>query len=83
MAEMYRRYDLDCGMEEWVRQCDWMGLQRNIKITGIFARLRYRDGKFGYLQMIPLFYQYLLDVLPRYPEFRGFLELLEDDACAP
>jgi aminoglycoside/choline kinase family phosphotransferase len=83
MAEMHKRFDLDCSPEEWIRQCDWMGLQRNFKIAGIFARLRYRDGKYGYLQMIPLFYRYLLDVLPRYPEFRGFLELLEQDACAP
>ena len=83
MADLYQRFELDCGMEEWVRQCDWMGLQRNIKIAGIFARLRYRDGKFGYLQMIPNFYQYLLDVLPRYPEFEGFLRLLERDECAP
>ena len=83
MAEMYSRYGLDCGLEEWIRQCDWMGLQRNIKIAGIFARLRYRDGKYGYLKMIPLFYRYLMDVLPRYPEFRGFLDLLEHDECAP
>lgn len=83
MAEMHRRFDLDCSLDEWIRQCDWMGLQRNIKIAGIFARLRYRDGKYGYLQMIPLFYRYLLDVLPRYPEFHGFLELLEQDECAP
>lgn len=83
MADTYVRFELDCGLDEWVRQCDWMGLQRNIKIAGIFARLRYRDGKFGYLQMIPIFYQYLLDVLPRYPEFGAFLHLLEQDECAP
>ncbi len=83
MADTYLRFELDCGLEEWIRQCDWMGLQRNIKIAGIFARLRYRDGKFGYLQMIPIFYQYLLDVLPRYPEFGAFLHLLEQDECAP
>ena len=83
MAEMHGRYSLDCSVDDWIRQCDWMGLQRNIKIAGIFARLRYRDGKSGYLKMIPLFYRYLLDVLPRYPEFRGFLDLLENDECAP
>lgn len=83
MADTYTRFELDCGLDEWIRQCDWMGLQRNIKIAGIFARLRYRDGKFGYLQMIPIFYQYLLDVLPRYPEFGAFLHLLEQDECAP
>jgi len=67
----------------WLRWCDLMGLQRNLKVVGIFSRLRYRDGKAGYLQMIPRFYQYLMDVLPLYPEFRGFRELLERPECAP
>ena len=60
-----------------------MGLQRNLKIVGIFSRLHHRDGKPGYLQMIPRFYRYLMDVLPLYPEFRGFRELLERPECAP
>jgi len=67
----------------WRRQCDWMGLQRNLKIVGIFARLRHRDGKQGYVEMIPRFYGYLLDVLPRYPEFAAFTHLLERPECAP
>ena len=60
-----------------------MGLQRNLKIVGIFARLRYRDGKQGYLEMIPRFYRYLLDVLPRYAEFSDIRNLLEHAECAP
>lgn len=68
---------------EWVRCCDWMGLQRNLKIVGIFARLWYRDGKPGYVEMIPQFYQYLLDVLSRYAGFVGFRDLLEQSECAP
>jgi aminoglycoside/choline kinase family phosphotransferase len=68
---------------EWVRCCEWMGLQRNLKIVGIFARLRYRDGKQGYLELIPRFYRYLLDVLPRYPVFHEFHGLLEQAECAP
>ena len=83
MTEMHSRFRLSCGVSEWIRQCDWMGLQRNLKIVGIFARLRYRDGKQGYLEMIPRFYRYLLDVMPRYPEFSDFLVLLEDPECAP
>lgn len=76
---------IDPGIEpaEWVRRCDWMGLQRNLKIVGIFARLHYRDGKRGYLEMVPRFYRYLLEVLPRYPEFRPFQSLLEQTECAP
>ena len=60
-----------------------MGLQRNLKIVGIFARLHYRDGKNGYVEMIPRFYGYLLDVLPLYPEFGDFQQLLEQAECAP
>jgi aminoglycoside/choline kinase family phosphotransferase len=73
----------ELGEDDWIRCCDWMGLQRNLKIVGIFARLQHRDGKQGYVEMIPRFYRYLLDVLPRYPEFRAFEELLEQRACAP
>ena len=60
-----------------------MSLQRNLKIVGIFARLHYRDQKAGYLEMIPQFYQYLLDVLALYPEFASFQRLLERPECAP
>lgn len=73
----------DRGSERWVREVDWMGLQRNLKILGIFARLNYRDGKTGYLELMPRFWGYLQDVLPRYPEFREFHHLLEELACAP
>lgn len=72
-----------CDPQQWVRWCDWMGLQRNLKIVGIFARLYYRDGKTGYLEMIPQFYSYLRDVLPRYQELHAFDALLEDLQCAP
>jgi aminoglycoside/choline kinase family phosphotransferase len=69
--------------ERWIREVDWMGLQRNLKIVGIFARLAYRDGKTEYLDLIPRFWGYLQDVLPRYPEFRDFNKLLGELACAP
>ena len=83
MMTFHRRLELDCEPESWIRWCDLMGLQRNLKIVGIFARLCYRDGKTGYLEMIPRFYDYLLDVLPRYPEFDEFQQLLEQTECAP
>ena len=83
MKDIHTILPVNCTIEEWVRYCDWMGLQRNLKIVGIFARLKYRDGKEGYLEMIPRFYQYLLDVLPRYPEFHEFHKMLEQNECAP
>jgi aminoglycoside/choline kinase family phosphotransferase len=51
--------------------------------VGIFARLNYRDGKDAYLDMIPRFYGYLLEVIPRYPEFHEFHQLLGQAECAP
>ena len=83
MKEVHALLPVGCTIEEWVRYCDWMGLQRNLKIVGIFARLKHRDGKQGYVEMIPRFYQYLLDVLPRYPEFHEFQKMLEQNECAP
>ncbi|HLF30005.1 MAG TPA: phosphotransferase [Xanthomonadales bacterium] len=75
--------ELEMEPAAWVRYCDLMGLQRNLKIVGIFSRLHCRDGKAGYLEMIPRFYRYLLDVLPRYPEFTDCHALLEQPECAP
>ena len=83
MKDLHCRLEPNCKLETWIRWCDLMGVQRNLKIVGIFARLKYRDGKDGYLEMIPRFYAYLLDVLPRYPEFHEFLPILEQTECAP
>jgi len=68
---------------QWRRWCDLMGLQRNIKIVGRFALLRHEQGKQGYVEMIPGFYGYILDVLTLYPEFARVLNWLERDSCAP
>ncbi len=78
-----QRLDAAIDRTTWVRWCDLMGVQRNLKIVGIFARLHYRDHKPGYLDLIPRFYQYLLDVVPRYPELTGLGNLLEQESCAP
>ncbi len=66
----------------WRRWCDWMGLQRNLKIVGIFARLYYRDDKHGYLELIPRFADYVLDVIARYEEFAPCRDMLERRLCA-
>jgi aminoglycoside/choline kinase family phosphotransferase len=56
---------------------DLMGLQRHIKVLGNFSRLAIRDGKPGYLADIPQVLDYIVDVLPRYPQFSPLLQLLE------
>ena len=56
---------------------EWMGIQRHIKVLGIFARLYHRDGKDGYLKDMPLVMQYLQAACERYVELRPFLRLLQ------
>jgi len=59
------------------RDADWMGVQRHLKILGIFARLHYRDGKEKYLPDVPRFIEFIEEVLPRYSELQPLAELLE------
>jgi aminoglycoside/choline kinase family phosphotransferase len=63
--------------ETFIRWFDLMGLQRHIKVCGIFARLYYRDEKDGYLDDIPRVLDYVIDVGRKYPEFAAFIDLLE------
>jgi aminoglycoside/choline kinase family phosphotransferase len=59
------------------RDFEWMGLQRHLKVLGIFARIHYRDGKPGYLDDTPRFLRYVRAVCERYPEFAPLLGLLD------
>ncbi len=51
---------------EYYRDFEWMGLQRHLKVLGIFARINYRDGKPGYLKDTPRFVRYVRAVCDRY-----------------
>jgi N-acetylmuramate 1-kinase len=51
---------------EFYREFEWMGLQRHLKVLGIFARIRYRDGKPAYLEDAPRFVAYIRAVTDRY-----------------
>jgi aminoglycoside/choline kinase family phosphotransferase len=62
---------------EFLRWFDLIGLQRHIKVLGIFARLWYRDGKHGYLADLPRTFGYVQDVVRRYPELRRFDDWLQ------
>lgn len=58
---------------------DLMGMQRHLKAVGIFARLKIRDGKEGYLQDIPRTLSYLINVGARYPQFASVVAWLRSD----
>jgi len=68
---------LDVDDETFMRWFDFMGLQRHIKILGIFARLAIRDGKEGYIKDIPLTLKYILDIGAKYSELNGLINLLK------
>ncbi|MGI8560011.1 MAG: aminoglycoside phosphotransferase family protein [Luteimonas sp.] len=59
------------------RDADLIGVQRHLKVLGIFARLHHRDGKPKYLEDAPRFLGYLDGVLPRYPELAALSQLLD------
>ncbi len=66
------------SLAQFRRDADWIGVQRHLKVIGIFARLWHRDGKPKYLADVPRFFAYLDEVLPRYPEFAPLLSLIDD-----
>lgn len=62
---------------EFHRDYEWMGVQRHIKVLGIFARLYHRDGKANYLADMPLVMNYLRKACERYRELHPLLRLLD------
>lgn len=62
---------------EFFRDYEWMGVQRHVKVLGIFARLKHRDGKDGYLKDMPLVAKYLRAACARYGELAPLLRLLD------
>jgi aminoglycoside/choline kinase family phosphotransferase len=60
------------------RDFEWMGVQRQLKVLGIFARLYHRDGKDAYLKEMPRVMRYLRDACSRYDELSPLLRLLDE-----
>jgi aminoglycoside/choline kinase family phosphotransferase len=59
------------------RQLEWMGLQRHLKVLGIFCRLKHRDGKAKYAEDLPRFFAYATKVALRYRELQPLQRLIE------
>lgn len=68
---------LDADDATFIRWFDFMGLQRHIKVLGIFARLHLRDGKDAYLDDIPQTLKYVKEVSANYEEMKPLLDLFE------
>jgi aminoglycoside/choline kinase family phosphotransferase len=65
---------------EFYRDCEWMGLQRHLKVLGIFARICHRDGKPAYVKDTPRFLGYVRAVCERYATLSPLLHLLDQVA---
>jgi N-acetylmuramate 1-kinase len=63
---------------EFLRWFDLIGVQRHIKVLGIFARLWYRDGKAGYLRDLPLTLNYVREACALYSELQEFARFIEE-----
>ena len=64
------------NLEQFTRWFDLMGLQRHIKVLGIFCRLNYRDNKDNYLNDLPLTLHYVQKISSKYPEFSDLSHFL-------
>ena len=63
---------------EFHRNYEWMGVQRHLKVLGIFARLYHRDGKDGYLADMPLVAEHLKRACTRYRDLGPLAKLIDD-----
>jgi aminoglycoside/choline kinase family phosphotransferase len=77
--EQARRAGLpvDADFGAFYRDFEWMGLQRHLKVLGIFARLKHRDGKAGYVEDTPRFVAYVRAVAARYQGLAPLLRLFD------
>jgi aminoglycoside/choline kinase family phosphotransferase len=76
-AARKRGLPVRAGFADFRRDVEWMGLQRHLKVLGIFARIHYRDGKPGYLDDTPRFVSYVRHACSRYAELAPLARLLD------
>jgi aminoglycoside/choline kinase family phosphotransferase len=72
------RLPVPADFADFWRDVEWMGVQRHLKVLGIFARLHHRDGKVGYVEDTPRFIAYVRQTAGRYRELKPLGELLDE-----
>jgi len=70
----------DISIKQFKQWFDWMGLQRHIKVLGIFCRLNYRDGKTNYMNDLPLTLAYVRKTTAKYSEFSELSTFLQQQS---
>ena len=69
---------VDADFGAFYRDLEWMGLQRHLKVLGIFARINYRDGKPKYLADTPRFVNYVRNTAARYAQLAPLARLFDE-----
>lgn len=69
--------NIHASAEQFKRWFDLCGLQRHLKVLGIFSRLHHQEGKSAYLADMARVLHYVLTVVHRYPEFKAFANYLD------
>lgn len=85
VASFYKQNDLahTYSLEEFVRAFDLCGLQRHLKVLGVFSRLHLRDNKSGYLKDLPLTLNYVLEVTEIYSELHELNNFFQNRVYLP
>ena len=78
LAARKAKLPVDADFGAFYRAVEWMGLQRHLKVAGIFARLTLRDGKPKYLADAPRFIHYIRSTASRYRELKPLLRLVDE-----
>ncbi len=73
---------IECSFEDFIVWFDWVGLQRHLKVLGVFSRLKIRDHKESYLADTPRIMNYIKEILPHNPALAEF-ECFFDEKMAP
>ena len=74
-----QQLQLQPGVAQFTRWFDLMGVQRQLKASGIFARLWHRDGKRGFIKDIPRTLSYIVDLQDGYPELLPLIDLIQNE----
>lgn len=80
--EMRGTLTKDIEPDRFARYFDLTGVQRHLKVAGIFARLLHRDGKDRYMADVPMALAYIVDVAPRYPELAFLADFIRERCMA-
>jgi aminoglycoside/choline kinase family phosphotransferase len=77
VAGLFGEHAMAADFGETWRALEWMGLQRHLKVLGIFCRLKHRDGKPAYSADLPRFFGYVTKVALRYRDLKPLIALIE------